>query len=369
MPVQLVTSVHWNTSVPADGRVVGPANTGHTAHPSWPGTFTGGTFNGGEPGSNTTIMFADFTGTVDVGGFQAPIGSGASNVVFEGCRFQFSANVDDVTGDATSVLVRLFADGPVTFRYCTFQPSVANYPTRLTGEEIQANPATWVSYGKSYQYAIAANNGWNSRAKAVTVEHCDFWGFGNAVDLLDSTVATPHIVRYSWFHHGGDPWQTAQPSSAFHNDCWLVNQGNYFGAVCEYNRMEIWGNTNCLAWQGGPFNDCVVRGNVFGGDNETVHMASISTRLQFTDNFFASRIGRGAVAGSSKPNRDWNVTDSGTGSFWRRNKFLIGVDEAPANFPAAKWGAPSNDGLYWHPADTDLTVRTVGGGHAADYTG
>jgi len=335
----------------------GPSNTGYSNHPSWPGSFTGGTSGWIRATTGQTFNFVDFTEGVDVGSPSVA----ANNVTFNGCRFRFSANVSD-QGNNGAALCLLFGDN-VTFNYCTFQPDTSNYPTRLTGEEIEADPSTWVSYGKGYQYALNGGGGFNSYVTNLLVDHCDFWGFGNALELAGSTVANPHIVRYSWFHHGADPFVVNQTANQFHNDCWLVNDGNYHGAQCLYNTMEIWGNTNCLAWQGaGAYNDSTIVGNLFGGDQETISLSASgsSQRITFTDNLFSTRIGR--AVGSGRPLRSWAVSDDGAGSLWARNRYLVGADESPSNYPGAKWGDPADNGLYWWPGDNDAT-----GGHAAEY--
>lgn len=333
---------------------------GHLADPSWPGSFTGGTHAGTFTATTgNTYSYRDFQGGVDVG-TQSTV---ANNVTFRGCRFQFSANVSN-QGDASSAQALLYGDN-ITFDYCTFQPSVANYPTELTGPEIQADRSTWVEYGKSYQYAINGGGGFNTHNQDLLIDHCDFWGFGNALELSTSTVAHPHIVRNSWFHHGGDPFVENTTGTQFHNDCWLVNNGNYFGAVCENNIMEIWGNTNLLAWQGaGSYDDAVITGNRFSGDQQSISLSASGTsvRITFTDNTFSTRIGR--AVGSGTPLRGWAVSDSGTGSLWRRNTWLVDPSASTGNYPGANWGSPSWNGLYWWPTDNDS-----GSGHASDYTG
>lgn len=333
---------------------------GHTADPSWPGSFTGGVNTTGFlAAANTTYSYWDFRGGVDVGS----VSVNAPNVTFRGCRFQFSANVSN-QGDNSSAQCLVFGDN-VKFDYCTFQPFTSNYPTELTGEEINGQPSTYVEYGKGYQYAIVAGDGYNTVAGAVTVDHCDLWGFGNAIQAAGSTLAKPHIVQNSWFHHGADPWTENITGSQFHNDCWLVSNGNYHGAQCKNNIMEIWGNTNLLAWQGaGAYNDSTVTGNRFSGDQESVVLSASGTsaRITFTDNVFSTRIGRAVNSGA--PLRSWAVSDSGTGSLWRRNTWKVAAGASVGNYPGANWGSPSWNGLYWWPSDSDS-----GSGHATDYTG
>jgi len=333
---------------------------GHLADPQWPGSFTGGVSGWTRATSNRTYSYVDFTGGVDVG---SPSGL-VNNVTFRGCRFQYSANVSN-QGNNSSAQVLLFGDN-VKFEYCTFQPSVANYPVELTGEEIRGNRSTYVEYGKGYQYAINGGGGYNTRIGNLLIDHCDFWGFGNALELSGSTVSKPHIVRNSWFHHGADPFVENTTSNQFHNDCWLVNSGNYHGAQCVNNVMEIWGNTNLLAWQGtGAYNDSLITGNQFSGDQQSISISAsgTSSRVTFTDNVFSTRIGRSV--GSGKPLRGWSVTDSGTGSMWRRNKWKVASNAAVSNYPNANWGSPSWNDKYWWPGDTDSS----GSNHTTDYTG
>lgn len=374
MPIATRTTVHFNR----DGRVYPAASVGaaaaqapsvstptgatfgHLADPSWPGSFTGGTNTSGFTAtSGNTYSYWDFQGGVDVGTTSVH----ASNVTFRGCRFQFSANVSN-QGNNSAAQCLLFGSN-VTFQYCTFQPSTANYPAELTGEEVSGNTATYVEYGKGYQYAIVGDGGFNTTITDLLIDGCDFWGFGNALQLAGSTVTHPHIVQNSWFHHGADPFVVNQTANQFHNDCWLVNDGGYHGAQCLNNVMEIWGNTNVLAWQGaGAYNDAVITGNRFSGDQETISLSASGTsvRVTFTDNVFSTRIGR--AVGSGKPLRSWAVSDSGTGSLWRRNTWLVDAGASTGNYPGADWGNPSWNGQYWWPSDTDS-----GSGHASDYTG
>lgn len=354
--------------------VPGPTNTGHLAAPGWPGSFTGGTFTNGYPNhfiaaSNTTYFYCDFRNEAWVGTPSWSTNITATNVKFVGCRFAQSGSGTGFA-DNSAALMLLYGDG-VTFDYCTFQPSPTFYPTPFTTQdEVPGSPATFVEYAKGYQYAMRGSGGSFTHVGALTIDHCNFWGFGNGLDLTASTVAKPHIVRNSWFHHGADPFVLNTTSTQYHNDCWLVDNGNYMGAQSINNVMEIWGNTNCLAWQGsGQFNDAQIIGNVFGGDQQTISLSATGTsqRITFTDNIFSTRIGRSV--GSGAPLRGWAVSDSGTGSMWRRNKFEIPGGAAAGNYPGGYWGAPAADNMFWWPGDSDSMITSGAAAHATDYTG
>lgn len=333
---------------------------GYLAHPSWPGSFTGGTFTTTPTyTSGQTVNFCDFKAGVNVGS----VGTSAVGVTFNGCRFQDSANVSN-QGNNSDAQTFLFGDD-ITFNYCTWQPSTTNYPAELTGEELPSDVSTYVQYGKGYQYAIVGDGAFNTHIAKLTIDHCDFWGFGNALQLAGSTVAKPHVVKNSWFHHGADPFVVNTTANQFHNDCWLVNDGGYPGAQLLNSVLEIWGNTNLLAWQGpGSYNDAIIVGNRFSGDQESISLSASGTsqRITLTDNVFSTRVGR--AVGAGKPLRSWAVSDSGTGSLWRRNKWMVAATASVGNYPDANWGNPAWDGLFWWPSDTDS-----GSGHATDYTG
>lgn len=344
-------------AAPVPGQV---AAYGYLADPAWPGSFTGGTFTGTVTATTgQTYQYCDFKGGLNVG----TTSTAANNVTIRGCRFQDSANVSN-QGNNSDAQTFLFGDN-INFDYCTWQPTVANFPTELTGEEINGSRSTYVEYGKGYQYAIVGDGGFNTHVAQLTIDHCDFWGFGNAMQLAGSTVAKPHVVKNSWFHHGADPFVENVTANQFHNDCWLVNNGGYFGAQLLNSVLEIWGNTNLLAWQGtGAYDDGVIVGNRFSGDQQSISLSASgsSVRITFTDNVFSTRIGR--AVGDGTPLRSWAVSDSGTGSLWRRNKWLVAPAAATGNYPGANWGNPAWNGQFWYPSDND-----TGSGHATDYTG
>ena len=50
---------------------------------------------------------------------------------------------------------------------------------------------------QTYQYGIYNESG---QIGALTVEHSDFWGFGNAIDTEGSTQANPQVFKYNWLH-------------------------------------------------------------------------------------------------------------------------------------------------------------------------
>jgi hypothetical protein len=94
-------------------------------------------------------------------------------VSFYGCRFASNA-----VSDAN---VAVYGDD-IRFDYCTFQPSAATAPP--------------VGYSQGYQYGI------DQRFDGqLTVDHSDFWGWGNGIQFKFSNQAKPCTVRNSWFHN------------------------------------------------------------------------------------------------------------------------------------------------------------------------
>ncbi|MEU9887997.1 right-handed parallel beta-helix repeat-containing protein [Sphaerisporangium sp. NPDC051011] len=290
------------------------ATTGYTAWPGYTGSLA--TYTGPMPipasDTGTTFQGLRFTGaTIGVPG-AAP-----SDVTFRGCLFQTTApndwNVQDY-GLRT------------TFEYCTFRPAATSTPP--------------VSLAQSYQYGI------NHVGLSLTVRRCEFWGFGNGIQLGTSTQTNPVLVEDSYFHDAAD-----QAGSTYHHDGILSNNG---GSQMQYvtirrNTIISGGNTNGIALQydGAYYSNVTVVGNLLGGWGYAVNIggnAAGNSNVVFTDNVLTTQIQpvHGELYG-------WK---DGSGNTWRRNKWLV-----PAG---AAYGNPADSGKYWWPDGTR---------NATDYTG
>lgn len=302
-------------------------STGYLNAPSYPGSLSAG----GAITSNNTYNFMQWGAFTAIGTSGTPV----SNVTFNGCLFQghYFNGVDDGGN-----LCRIFGSN-ITFNYCTWKPDQASPPVTIVN---------------AYQFAIVADN-----VQKMTVSHCDFWGFGNAVTILGGSATNPWLFEHNWFHNAcSDP--------IYHTDgIGQLNSGNTVSyCTINHNTIESIGTTNGLAFQEGHYNNFTVTNNLFGGFGYTVAIwgtntsgGSIATNITFTDNTFSTRL---AVDWGPLYHDTW--ASSSYGGNWRRNRWSV-----PAG---AAWGTQSHDGWYWRP---------VAGGHSGsgdieyvsltDYTG
>jgi hypothetical protein len=324
----------------------GPASAGwvpvgYLNAPGYPGSLT--TWPGGNPAGNATYSFYHFpSGLLN--------GVVNSNITFVGCLFESNnvadANVSGSFGTACS---------NITFSYCTFQPMPS----------VVAAPP--VASGQGYEYGIDQR-----LISALTVDHCDFWGFLAAVQLSSSSLASPDVFTWNCLH---DP-----SNSAIEIDGYLSSDG---GGGVEYvvmNYNTFMGNaissqqTNGVALQyaGHGYNFITCIGNYISGWDYAVSLGgggagdgSQSTFVTFSDNTFGADI---------KPFdgmcNSVNI-GLGTGNIWLRNKFYIpGINGHPASpyFGAStSWLAAGNDGLYWYPGDENPAGPSTIIGHSNDF--
>lgn len=294
-------------------------NTGYRNAPGYPGSLQNG--NSLTIQSGQTYNFYSFNGC-DVGSPSTTV----SNVTFNGCRFYGTA-----VGEG---LVLLWGDN-VTFNYCSFEPNLAAPP---------------VAYNQSYQYGLTGNGSYNTHIAQLTVRHCDFWGFGNAIDCKGSTQAKPHVYEHNWIHDAA-----ADGGGIYHTDGIGDQSGAGVGSyvVIHHNTIESVGNTNGIAYQQGTYHHFTVTDNWLGGFGYTVAIWA-NTSTVFTGNVFSTRLP--CTWGPLYGQTFW----TGGSSLWRNNKWHV-----PAG---AAWGNPAHDGWYWLPNamasqnDSNFTSQT-------DYTG
>lgn len=299
----LSAEVTATTAVAGSSSWPDATNTGYRNAPGYPGTLQNG--NGITIQSNQTYNFYQFNGC-DVGNSSASV----QNVTFNGCRF-YGPSV----GNA---LVLLYGDN-ITFNYCSFEPGVAAPP---------------VPYNQSYQYGIAGNGGYNTHIQQLTVSHCDFWGFGNAIDTKGSTQAKPHLFEHNWIHDASD-----DNNGTYHTDGIGDESGSGLGSyvTISHNTIMSVGNTNGIAYQQGTYDHFTVTNNLLGGFGYTVAIWA-NTSTVFTGNVFdASTIP--ANFGPLYPQTFW----TGGTSLWRNNTWQ---------------STDSNNGKYWTPSGPSTTDYT-----------
>lgn len=268
-------------------------NTGYRNAPGYTGSLTNGSAITVQ--SNQTYNHTAFSGGVNVGSNGNPV----TNVTFNGCRF-YGISV----GDA---LVTLFGDN-ITFNYCSFEPGVAAPP---------------VAYNKSYQYGLAGNGGYYTLVQQLTVSHCDFWGFGNAIDCKNSTQAKPHLFEHNWIHDAANDGGAIYHTDGIGDES---GSGQNSYVTLHHNTIISEGNTNGIAYQQGVYDHFTVTDNLLGGFGYTVAIWA-NTSTVFTGNVFdASTIPAGYgplypqtfwTGGTSLwRNNIWQSTDASNGKFW-----------------------------------------------------
>jgi hypothetical protein len=270
-------------------------NTGYRNAPDYPGELTRFT---GTIQSGQTYRFHDFPS-----GLRVP--AGVHNVTFYGCRFASNAIAD--------ANVAVYGDN-ITFDYSTFEPSrVAAPPT---------------AYTQGYQYGIDQR----SRGQ-ITVDHSDFWGWGNAIQFGFSSEAKPFVVRNSWFHDARDD------GGIDHTDAILESYGGQSFMVFDNNTIVARGNTNGLALQNGNgtgYKNVTITNNYFSGFGYTVNVCGHfqgCSNITFTDNTFGTDVR--PVWG---PLYGWQ---DGNGNIWRRNRWRVVPNGYSRN--------SADDGKYWWP--------------------
>jgi hypothetical protein len=208
----------------------------------------------------------------------------------------------------------------ITFDHCTFEPDVS--------------PPHDATRAESYQYGLAGNGGYYTHIEKLTVVACDFWGFGNAIDVNPSTDAEhPQVYRDNWIHDAADV-----TNDVYHHDGIGAESGSSKGSyvTLDHNTIESLGNTNAVAYQAtGPYSHFTITNDLFGGFGYSVAVLGGATDVTFTGNTFSTRIR--SVYGPLYPDDFWTTS----GSTWTGNLWSV-----PAG---AAYGNPAHDGWFWVP--------------------
>ena len=299
------------------------SNTGYRNAPGYPGSLT--TFTGTIQ-SNTTYRFMNFPGGLAVGSSSNhPV-----NVTFYGCRF--------ATNSVLDANVAVYGDN-ITFDYSTFEPSAVSAPP--------------VPYGKGYQYGIDLRY-----PGKLTIDHSDFWGFGEALQFGSSTSSKPVTVANSWMHDASAPG--TDPATMYHTDGILSNDGGPSHMVFNHNTIVGDGNTNALALQtaGTAYDHVAVTNNYFSGYGYMVNTGgnTKSTNMTFTGNVWGTDYKPywGPLYGAAA------YTTPGLGGTWANNTIHVKT--------GTTWMAAGNHAKYWWPTDGNPSSATQIIGHTNDYT-
>ena len=305
---------------PPSGEYPDASNTGHLNAPGYPGSLTpfSGTITSG-----TTYNYRSFDGA-DVGVLATPV----NGVTFNGCRF-WSNWVD-----GWNVKV---AGYNITFNYCTFEPTDA--------------PPNRVDYFDGYQYGILQDTQYVGGS--MTVNHCNFRGFGNGMQISYSTQARPVVIQNSYFHDA-----RTDNGGVDHTDGILSNNANLSYLVIDHNTIVSLGNTQGIALQSEPgdagYDNITITNNYLSGFGYTVAIGENEpgdTNITFTDNVFGTDIQ--PANGPMQFLYDDDTWTTGNGHLWRRN--TLNVKSYPSE-TSWNYTPTSDDGKFVYP---NMTVSAT----------
>lgn len=268
------------------------------------------------------------------------------NVTFNGCQF-----ASNLTGYYN---VAIGASGSATFNYCSFTPRPSIVTSPVGGFVWpSATAAHAIPGGQGYQYGIELLPG----AGAVVMDHCDMWGFANAVDFHSRSQTKPFTMTNCWIH---DPRNPAAFSD--HTD----GPGDLSGQNVAQSYITISGNviaadganTNAIAMQGpsAAYNHCTFTGNYFSGYGaccDFTHGYSGCSNITVTDNTWStfypwlwSPIYNNPAANFTNHN----------GNLWRRNKILVAPGTVPVGSNPSFPFVQADDGKFLLP---NVTMSTT----------
>ena len=317
---------------------------GYEADPGYPGSLTKWTGSATLSASGTTsspkvYSFQDF-----VAGTGGTLISG-SHVKFVGCRFQ-SNDLENYNVQVTG--------SDVTFEYCSVTPLISLAPA-------PPHPA-WPSGGAGLQlvgdgtgYQIDGNSGYEYgfnivSGGPVTIDHCDVWGFGNAVVFYATTA--PMTVQGSWIHDAADA-----AAQAYHTDGagYLNGSTGPQNVSILGNTIASIGNTNGIAFQAvsSPYMNLLVSGNYLSGFGYTVdagHETTGSTHMTFTNNVLGTDLPwvYGPIYG------DPTTLYSQPTNTWSGNKLSVLAGTSPIS-GSWMWRAVDDGQFLWPDTTTHST--------------
>lgn len=306
-----------------------PGNTGYQNAPGYPGfaSFTDGSTL--TPSAGQAYSFYNFPSGLDFS---------ANNVTFTGCRFASNDVLGaDVTVNGTGA----------TFRYCTFEPS-----TVTAGHEPGLTPqSNQVANGNGYQFGVNQSG----TAGPMTVDHCRFWGYANAIQLGPTSGTQITTCLFQNPRDGGGTDHTDGPGEL--NGLTVSNL-----TISKCTILGI-GSTNGIALQGGQYSNFSITGNYVSGYGYMCFLGFIGSGQTVTSETFTGNLWGTDVEPGVNPLYPGTVFDSGRfsgdGNYWHNNKIYVQS--------GTSWMAAGNQGLYWWPSDLNPPDGVTVIGHATDY--
>ena len=295
------------------------------ASPSSPNVYTSLDFNSGTAGAFINLQ----------------------NIRFVGCRFQSNSTGQSNLG---ATLQTSSGAANITWSYCSFTPLASFYssppgsiwPAAGAGANTttQSNGVNCVNGSDGMQFGLNLTAG-----GPFTIDHCDFWGFGNGGPMCYSTTQQIDITN-CWIH---DPCYAG--TYGYHEDGWGYVNGVAApqNVLFQGNVVAGLGNTNAVALQAGTgYKNIIVSGNYltgFGYCLAPLAPSASGSSNQITGNVLATDIQW--IWGPVYATSIWGSN----GNVWSNNKFKVISGTTPAASSGPQWTG-GEDGYYVWPSNT-----------------
>ena len=327
------------------GNTVGYAAYGPLGTTPWPG----GSFVSGTPSNPTLYTGYVFTGSQSISGHDMKFiscdfnsGTGGvnisgSNISFIGDRFQSNDSPNyNVQTSGTNLIFSYDSITPLASFYTL--PPGAVWPSAGAGMNTttQTTDVNAINGNEGYEYGINIVSG-----GPVSIDHCDFWGFGNAIVFYNTTAQM--TVTNNWIHDAVN----ASPQG-YHTDGpgYLNNGAGPSNVLIQGNTIASLGNTNAIAFQSATsgYDNMQINGNYLSGFGYTVAPGTPGTQ-HFTNSSFANNVFGTDVEAVWGPLYGWNQDP---GDVWKCNTLNVA---AGTNWTDGNGWKPSSsiNGQYWVP--------------------
>jgi hypothetical protein len=348
---------------------------GYASSPGWPGSFTATACSAASSGtswadatvttnctysttSHTTISchfcifeYVDFKSSATADNNVLETGN---NVLFIGDRFQSNClQCANVSTEGTNVYYLYSSIVPLVSLLASPPGSV--WPSAGAG----ANSTTITSGTNAgngndgYEEGFFTNTG----SGPTYIDHCDIWGFADAIQLGNSTTAQITITN-NWIHDIVDP-----VPQTYHTDGIGYLNGNTApnNVTIIGNTVALLGNTNSMAFQAATagYQGIFVAENFWSGDNSTMSWCSPGS-LRCTNSYLYGNVW-GATVAADGPIYTGGGFTVGTGSVWACNTVSIPVGTSWTELNSPFWSpVHSQDGQYFLYADPPNSTTDQG---------
>src|SRR5579862_1752778 len=300
-----------------------------------PTVYTGYVFTGSQTISGSYIQFVSCDFNSGTGGVLVT----GSNITFTGSRFQSNSTENynvQVTG--TNITFSYSSFTPLASFYTT--PPGAAWPSAGAGKNttVQTTDVNAINGNDGYEYGVNITSG-----GPVTIDHSDFWGFGNSI-VFYSTTAQMNITN-NWIHDAAN----ASPQS-YHTDGpgYLNGGAAPSNILIQGNTIASLGNTNGIAFQAATsgYDNIQIIGNYLSGFGFTM-VAGSPGNTHFTNSAITGNVFGTDIEPVWNPLYN-NSFSAGTNSTWTCNKLAFAAGTSWTDGDG--WKPPSSiDGEYWIP--------------------